>query len=386
MTEDSQRANEKHRRKLKLVHIHSDPKFIKEIAKYRTDYFDNVLIILGKKDSSNSQFHDYALFFEEKPSNISKIVKLTFDADLVIINNLTRFKCRIVLEIPKRTKIAWRFFGHELYSRIPQKVLSPSTLRVLREDSRNKNVLYLAAKKLRSTIFRRDILPEAILRLDLFLGLFVEEYNMLKKIWPDLPPFLMLGLRYEKANYVSQDKHKYYIAGNSRNHFNNHIDIIELINEYRDLDYKCKMLFNYGDNGFYADQIRKLVRLSNIELVEDYLPMTDFENLYKHASAMVINSYRQMAMFNTFCAIRNGTKIYLNNQNVTMHWLLTNGFIIKSINDFQQDLRTGNLALSVEEANYNIDRFNDLVRNHSLSEFQSQLYEFAVKERVINGD
>lgn len=370
--------------RLKLVHIHSDPKFVKEIAKYNCDYFDNRLIILGKKNESNRAFHNTAEFVERKPANIPRLVQMCEGADLVTLNYLCDFKSRIAMALPREQKIAWRFFGTELYSRMPEQVLSEGTRNLIKRDPRRNNILYKVGKYLQKRFFTKDYFFPAVQRADLFLGLFEEEYQYLKTFWPDLPPFLMLGLRYEKVNYVRKQKEPYYILGNSRNIFNNHMELIEIVKSSTNAAYRAKMFFNYGSIGYYAQKVRQAaLEVEQIELVEQFLPMESFEEVYAKASAMVLNGYRQMAMFNVFCAVRNGVKIYLNPKNPTMDWLLNNNIKVYSVKEFEKDLATGRLRLTEVEIKYNIDGFNRLIDKVSLPTFQRNLYRYCIQGRLV---
>jgi dTDP-N-acetylfucosamine:lipid II N-acetylfucosaminyltransferase len=70
--------------------------------------------------------------------------------------------------------------------------------------------------------------------------------------------------------------------------------------------------------------------------------------------AAVFNSYRQMAMGNIFALLNNGTKVYLNAQNVIYHWFVTFGLKIYTIEDFKVDLKSGNLELKTSEKIENV--------------------------------
>ena len=90
-------------------------------------------------------------------------------------------------------------------------------------------------------------------------------------------------------------------------------------------------------------------------------------------SAAVFNAYRQMAMANIFTALQNGVKVYLNNKNITMQWLLNEGFIIYSIDDFAQDLENGNIVLTEDAAKQNSERLHKMVETYTFEDFQNKL-------------
>ena len=101
----------------KIIHIHSDHKFITDSERYNSEFFDNELLILDTKNSSNKEYHNKALFFEPNPENLNEILAIVNTADILVIYHLDFFKSQIVNRVDKRVKIIWRFFGSELYSR-----------------------------------------------------------------------------------------------------------------------------------------------------------------------------------------------------------------------------------------------------------------------------
>ena len=60
----------------KVVHIHSDHKFIADSERYEGEFFLNELIILDSKNSSNTKFHNKALFFDPKSENLKEIIAI----------------------------------------------------------------------------------------------------------------------------------------------------------------------------------------------------------------------------------------------------------------------------------------------------------------------
>src|SRR5699024_1419419 len=93
------------------------------------------------------------------------------------------------------------------------------------------------------------------------------------------------------------------------------------------------------------------------------------------SSAFVHNGYRQMALGNIYAALRNGVKVYLNEKNVIMQWLLNEGFLIFSLNEFQNDIECDNLRLSQDQAQTNIDRLTQLMKNYTIEHFQQNIIQ-----------
>ena len=101
----------------KIIHVHSDRKFISDSERFEGENFINELLILETKNSFNEAYHDKAMFIEPNAGNLSKIIAIVNSADMLVLYNLDFFKCQIVNCVDESVKIVWRFFGTELYSR-----------------------------------------------------------------------------------------------------------------------------------------------------------------------------------------------------------------------------------------------------------------------------
>ena len=99
------------------------------------------------------------------------------------------------------------------------------------------------------------------------------------------------------------------------------------------------------------------------------LEKDEFEATYTQAEALVINSYRQHAVGNIITAIKYGCKIYLNKRSSTYHWLVSKGFLINEVDNLKNDIESGNIKLSVEEQQHNLDCFVKAVKDYSVEDF-----------------
>jgi dTDP-N-acetylfucosamine:lipid II N-acetylfucosaminyltransferase len=370
--------------KIKIAHIHSDFKFISETShSYSSKEFENIIIILDKKNALNEKYHNSAIFIEPKNGNLPLILKICNVADLVVLYDLTTFKCKITLALPTYIKIAWRFFGYELYSRKLETVLSDSTKLLLETLPRERQ--FILKSLIGKMFFHKDIFLLSVKRIDYFFGMYEEEYKHLKSFWPSLPTFVSTLVLKGEVDYKFIEKKPYFIVGNNRSFYNNHSDIIQLIKRRKNAnDYTAKFFFNYGNANTYSDAIRNSIKnCTGIELCEDFLPVEEFEDIYRKASAFVMNGYRQMALGNIFTALKYGVKVYLNKRNDTLIWLRNNNFIICTIEDFEKDLENGNLQLLEKEALHNISCFNKLKIENSPKIFQMRLKTLITKEPTI---
>ena len=182
----------------KVIHIHSDHKFINDSERYLGDFFDNELLILDTKNPSNTEYHNKALFFDPKLENLYEILAVVNTADILVIDYLD-FKSQIVNRVDKRIKIIWRFFGSELYSRKLHLYLSTKSRSFFKPRLFKDRV-----KRIFPFLFQNEkLFYRAVRRSDAISGVFKEEYDYLIRHWKHLPKFIALSL--DKLPYIRRD-------------------------------------------------------------------------------------------------------------------------------------------------------------------------------------
>ena len=318
----------------KIIHVHSDRKFISDSEKFNGEFFINELLILETKNSFNEAYHNKALFFEPNPVNLNNILAIVNSADILVLYNLDFFKDQV--------------------------------------------------KRILPFLFQNEIsFYRAIKRSDAFVSVFKDEYKYLIKHWNHLPIFIRLsqdGLRlYSKEiNFeLEYPKSNTVVIGNSRSQYNNHLDILESI-ETCDLDQKIniKLLFNYGPNNKYTQKVReKADCIANVTLIDSFITSNEFIDFYGPVAAFVNNSFRQMALGNIFMALHRGVKVYLNKKNPTYPWLKNEGLYIYEIKDLKNDLETGHIHLTKSEIEHNLKCLKKLKEDYTKTDFQLQVLE-----------
>lgn len=360
----------------KVIHIHKDHKFIEDSSKFEGDLFENQLIILDSKNQYNKAYHNKAFFFEQNESVIDQILQRVNQADILVIYNLDLFKSIIINKAKKDILIIWRFFGSELYARKLNLVLSDKSQSfVSKKLLRWKIKLYLPFFFYAEKSFRK-----AMKRVDLMACIYEEEYKYLSMQWSYLPQFIQLPL-VVFSSFVKDDSQNYYpkenklVIGNSRSIYNNHLEILEIIETSNPLEnIQIIMPFNYGAEQEYTESVRaKAKSLSNITILEDFLPPKEYGNFFNSVAAIVNNSYRQFALGNIFAAIESGVKIYLNTNSPTYSWLTKEGYIIFSIENLSEDLKNGNIKLTQNQAKHNLYCLKDQKLRNNKADFQMKI-------------
>lgn len=378
-------------KKIKTVHIHSDYKFVKGTNRFFGDNFENLIFVYKSGKTYIGPYKENIKFFNW--SDLDDVIEAIAQADLVVLYDLNSIKSRIALLIPDNVVIMWRFFGYELYKRKRKEFLSDKSEQIINKTKDSVLVeITKFARRIRGFIkFRgsKDVnFYKAIHRIDYMLVLCREEYDVLLEHWPELPEFIQLShssiddditLSEDEFNH---DKNNTVVIGNNRSSYNNHLDVMEMIDRSKNLsDYSFTLLFNYARDGEYANAVRKAAYgKEHYRLIEDFIPKSEFIEFYKSITALVINGYRQMAFGNIYLALKNGVKIYLNSRNPLLSWLQGEGFLIYSMEEFERDLENKDLGMDFESARFNIKNLKKFAERYSKEAFQNKIREVVQNE------
>jgi len=376
---------------LKIVHIHTDLKFLIETECFNEFFFSNTVIIIGKNIPYEEVSSFHPIVVSSSHTGLRKVVEICSNADMVVLYELDRLKAYIALKIPQNIAIAWRFFGSELYNKNIINYLSDNSLKFYntKKEKLSKVFSYKAlygkfVSELKNRTYPGNYFANAIKRVDLFLCLSKYEYDHLTQSWGNLPPFIQIPFSYKFAYRNVNDKKDMVIIGNSRSIYNNHIDVIELIEKsYYNNQLSFLIPFSYGMENYYTNEIKRLVNIThkNIVLLENFMPYESYFDLVGGAKAAVFNCYRQMAMGNIFEFLNSGIKIYLSNHNIIYQWLKDLGLKIFTIEEFVSDLESDNLELSSEDKKRNI-----LILNNFSSHFTEEQFVFDITSIVKSKD
>lgn len=369
--------------KIKIVHIHTDPKFIfNGTESFYSKDIENRIIFIRSDVSDNIGKELVVDIYDNNRYDFNKIINICNDSDVVVVFGLNHIKCKIVNAISKNVKIVWRLFGSELYGKKKNDYLSTMTSQFFKNRFKDKEVLKSKIYDICGIVKRRYSkyyhYKKAVRKIDLLIGLFGEEYEELVVQFGKLPAFLkspILQLKEMSNNGMIFQKKKLIIVGNNRNSYNNHLDLIKIISSADNkAEYKFKFLLSYGQNDNYSRTITDLINKTDCMFpIGNYLNYNDFNDLYNDASAFVMNGYRQMAMFNIFTAIMNGVKVYLNKRNSTYKWMKNQGFILSEVSKLKMDIESDNLQLTEKEAQLNRSNYFRILSSYTYNDFQIKL-------------
>lgn len=363
-------------RNYKIVHIHSDVKFIYEIENYKFTNVRNTVLFLGDENSLLETYNKQCIVLAPKEENIPQILAHCHDADLIVLNYLSFNLQKLILKFPSDIKILWRFFGGEIYLRETKLVYSERTITERSRTNKHKSLESKIKTYIYKKIFYKDPFELAVKRVNFFGGVIDDEYVFLTSIGYKLPNFVQIPLNLSLPEMKSQKKTHTIIFGNSRNKGNNHLDILHLMdNRSFSNETKIKMFFSYGPEDKYTEEVRNQAKkISQIEIIENFLTKPEFIETYETAAAFIFNGFRQMALGNVFTAINCGVKVYLSERNIVYSWLSKNKIKVFSIeNELSEDLENNNIFLTEKIAFQNQKNVEFLYKKHNIQNFHKTL-------------
>lgn len=372
--------------KLKTIHIHTDYKFVNISVIFDGELFENESIVFQNKVPFTGNIPHPTKSLGHNIRGLIQTLKICRNADLVVLYDLNLIKCLIAIFLSNKVKIAWRFFGYELYAQKESLVMSKKTIAY---KSRGKHLLNSLVDFIKPKIILNYIFNKAIKRINYMLVLSSEEYVFLKNNWGALPAFIKIPHSYfddslllPQKKQVSSSK-PVIIIGNNRSSYNNHLDIIDIIDSNPNRhNFHFTLLFNYGPKGAYYDQVKKQIfDKPYYSLIEDFLSQKKFNKLYENIDALVINSYRQMAGANIFSALKNGVKVYLSDKNIFKEWMLNEGIAVFSTVNFDTDLKNNDIKLSVEMAKKNLEQLKKFSKRYTKENFMEIMYHKITNNR-----
>ena len=379
---------------VKITHVFSGTTFISECEHFNRPDLLNTVIIITSAGPLKVNCITAPLFFSNKKKGLKEAAKICSESDITVFYELDYEKAYMISKLSDNIIVAWRFFGAELYDKNPVPYLSDDSLRFFRTKYGK---------------FRKIINPKRIIdklsgiangkwkansyfqfarkRTDIFLGLSEYEYCLLAGIWTNLPVFIQLPVKFKCSKLQLQEKKDLIIIGNSRSIYNNHLDIIEIIEKTETKAENTYVVpFSYGTENEYTREVRHMINDSQkrFELLEDFMSHESYFDLLSSAKAAVFNSYRQMAMGNISGCICSGVKVYLNENNVMFKWLSGLGIKIFTVEDFESDLKYENLQLSPVDYERNIAAFLNISEKYTQKDFLRKIMEFIEKHGAGN--
>lgn len=327
---------------------------------------------------SDDKFTDYAISqFDAVAPNQNRFVILTYtdnyvckyikqiDAAVLVVvgspeykdlcNNLANYKAivthnlstsaqvHIIKSAPVHVKIAWVFWGFEVYSRNEhiKKCLGTQT-RFIYNKYLFKQYLKAILKRITSgeKYARVYQVPKEIFkRVDFCLTDLKEDFELARKSFK-------CNFQWAWYNYYSIEdtigslvdsniNGENILIGNSSSTTNNHLETFKFLKKLNIGKRKIISPLSYGDGG-YGEFIQQE---GKINFGENFVPLTvfidreEYNKILLSCSVVIMNHYRHQAMGNIITALWLGARVYLSKQTTTYLYFKRLGVHFYSIED-----------------------------------------------------
>ena len=358
--------------KIKIFHIVTDEKFIKSSTKFNSEMFDNQTFYVGHSTPE----HVNTTCFHPSRKNIRAILAVcNANSCIVVFHGLDVIKAYIANRLNRNTLVLWRFFGSELYGKNKTEFYSIKTISVLNAQSQDVQVkLSKLWKKIHLWCkwgfqYKNELQR---FRPHYILCTSEEEYSFISEKYNHIPKLIIIPFTPLVQSLPEWDKKEgLIIIGNSRSPYNNHTDIIDIIQSARfRKEFKYILPYNYGNEMRYAKKIKEhFPKELEVLFLENFLPRIEYDSLFKRAKIIVINSYRQHAFGNVVMALYMGVNVYLNTRNPIYHFLKRNNIVVFSIEEFEHHINSGAFPDGANVAAQNYNSFQTLASLQELNQF-----------------
>jgi len=373
-----------------IFHILDDEKFLNKAVALFEDIFpgENVFLVgLGPSSKAGAYAtpiqSDNVIYLKVDSSEYRETFKENLvKADLLFFHNLYKeYKLKLEPYIPVSTKVAWYFWGAELYG-LNNKVqnLMPLTNKAYKRSLPlslfvRKRIL-AKLKNIRNWHLFKKILKN---KVDYILTNITEDVDLLNE-------YVENSAKTGWFTYFSFDQHlhevsnidkQHILIGNSSSETNNHFDAFDLLRKKNSKGKKVYIPLSYGAVRYRDIVIKKAKTLfeEQAQPIIDFLTLKEYNSIIESCAVLVMNHKRQQAFNTIMLAIVAGCKVFLREENTIYSCLKREGFRIFSIqSDFQKNDALS--ALPIKDRQYNLNLAKKL--------YTYPVVQEKIKEQILN--
>lgn len=323
-----------------ILHFINDDKFTDyAISQFSNKEVTSVFIVVSYSGNETQHIKQSEKIktVKWKSSEYSSLLKQISKYKAIILHGLFDPWIEEIIEhTPDKIKIAWVFWGGEIYGRPDLKnkyiTLENRLLCLFRnlwiktKGKKENNKFYISKKKLNRIDYCLTDISEDFQ--------FVKSYlhnSKMKELWYNY---------YSIEETVGQLMDSYInneniLVGNSCTIENNHLNAFRKIKKFNLSNKKVIVPLSYGSPWLR----RFLIKRGKIILRDSFYPLTDFleRDIYNQhllsCNVAIMNHYRHQAMGNIITALWLGSRVYLSKKSTTYTCLKRLGIIIYAVED-----------------------------------------------------
>ncbi len=352
-----------------ILHIVDNEKFLeKTITTFETIYPNKNSFLVGEEGRSFNDLNALKArtqLVNEKINTESynrMFLEMSEKVSLIIFHNLYKtYKLELINKYKGIVKVAWVFWGAELYGLNPKyNSLLPFTEAAYMNSlpfvfKIKKGIFSRLKKRHYWTVFKKALST----KIDYVLTNLEEDINLLESFTNTSNKRGWFSYYSIDAKSIETNLSLYkrnILIGNSSSETNNHFDTFNILSKKELIDQKLYIPLTYGDKKYGQLVINK----AKVLFGEHAMPMTDFLTLSEYTkiidscAVLIMNHTRQQAFNTIMIAIARGCKVFLREENSIYNALRKEGFIIFSIqNDIEKE--TAFDSLSIQDQTYNLN-------------------------------
>ena len=257
---------------------------------------------------------------------------------------------------PSRVKVCWEIYGHDLYNQFLEpngyplyysspadyeehsffKKTFPFIFKAIFELKGDKYLFKSQINKQFKYISNRTSVVQYCCRYD---ELLLEEYSNRKYESYEVFNYSLkevLGDLVDAPFSSGQD----ILVGNSASFSNNHLYILDFLKDKIIPEGTCLIMpLSYGGSPKYVNRVESSFRQyfpDNIKTIKDYMPIAEYNQIFKRIRIMVLSAWRQEAHGTAIMGFYMGIKVIMSSRSPLFKWFRECGFIVfdlESIND-----------------------------------------------------
>lgn len=369
-----------------VAHLTNDEKFIDGFIEIQQRLFPeitNVYFVLSEDGTFRHVSSKNIVAFSGKNDGYQKIrEQLGEDPHLLVIHGLNPWKVQVLLKMPLSVKVAWIFYGFEIYNR-GENVLAfvgPKTKQLAFAGAKHK--LKLVIRKLQYSISRfsgisGQLMPfrAALNRINYFAHWIPQDFDYLTKRYPNhAMEFVDFCYSIEPLRLEVNDHRADLLIGNSAADTNNHADIIESLSDDFISGFKRVIIpLSYSGEQGYVKAVKKLAqeKLGDKALVLDsFMKKEEYFDILKGVKLAIMGQLRSQGAANIRFFLSSGIDLAMYPENSIYRFYTEKGMAIHSINQLNTDGFTP-FAKDVLEHNKTIE--HEIHRGEAIQKFYANL-------------